>query len=325
MTMALQKLSISLFIARVCRSLTLSLLLLLSVVTLCALPISVSAERDDGSPKLFRSGFLQSVFSNIDPRDAKAVMEVHGRKIVGELKMNITDKVVMFASSKSMIDAIRKGELELVSIPSVEYLRIRETVPLIPSFVGTNDNGTGNKYLVITRKDSGIHTFSDLRGKSILLPPVAIYEPGHIWLEVLLLKAGKGDRDTFFTRVKEIPKISKAILGVFFGQADAAIVTRSGFEISRQLNPQLETQLTVLAESSRLSDFVVCMNPTTSENFRNSLTKALFRLNESKSGKQLYVIFQTGGITPFKPAHLDGLESLLRERKRLAVKTTKRD
>jgi len=297
---------------------------LLLVVLLWAPPHCAAAERDDGMPKLFRSGFLQSVFSNIDPRDAKAVMEVHGRKIAEELKINITDRVIMFPTLKTMVDAIRKGELELVSIPSSEYLRIRKTVPLLPSFVGTNGTSHGNNFVVITRRDSGIHSFSNLRGKSIMLPPASIYEPGHLWLDVLLLRAGKGGRDTFFSQVMESPKITKAVMGVFFRQVDAAIVTRSGLEISRQLNPQLETQLTVLAESPNLSDFVVCMNPTTSENFRNKLSNALIRLNESKSGQQLYIIFQTKGIIPFKPEYLEGLEGLHLEHDRLAAKKAKR-
>ena len=299
-------------------------LCLLLAVLLWAPPHCAAAERDDGMPKLFRSGFLQSVFSNIDPRDAKAVLEVHGRKIANELKINITDRVVMFKSLKLMVDAIRKGELELVSIPSSEYLSIRKTVPLIPSFVGTNGTSPGNHFVVITRRDSGIRSFSDLRGKSIMLPPASIYEPGHLWLDVLLLRAGKDGRDTFFSKVMESPKITKAVMGVFFRQVDAAIVTRSGLEISQQLNPQLETQLTVLAESPNLSDFVVCMNPTTSENFRSKLSNALIRLNESKSGQQLYVIFQTKGIMPFKPEYLEGLEGLRLEYDRLVAKKTKR-
>ena len=305
----------------VCRSgaICLFLMILLSLKPVCS-----EAEQDEDNPKLFRSGFLQSVFSNIDPRDAKAVMEVHGKKIVGELKMNIIDKVVMFTSLKSMMDAVRKGELELVSIPSIEYLRVRETVPLIPAFVGTNNHGQGNNFLLITRKDSGIKSFSDLTGKSLLLPPVAIYEPSHLWLEVLLLKEGNMRRDTYFREVKESPKISKAIMAIFFKQADAAIVTRSGLEISQQLNPQVGTQLNVLAESPNLSDFVVCMNPHTSEGFRKKLSGALTRLNDSKSGKQLYVIFQTNGITPFESVYLDGLENLQREHKRLRSKTVAR-
>jgi len=305
----------------ICRSGTLCLLL---VVLLCSRPVCSGAEQYDDNPKLFRSGFLQSVFSNIDPRDAKAVLEVHSKEISRLIGLKLTAKVAMFEDIDSMTEALRRGELELAAIPSIDYLRIRNSVPLIPSFVGTGNYGPGVQYVMITRKDSGIRQFSDLKGRSVLLPSTQKYESSQIWLEVMLMKAGRGWRDTFFSQVKETSKTSNAIMGVFFRQADCAIVTRGGLDTSRQLNPQMETQLMVLAESPILSDSVVCLVPGTSDKYRKNIYKAMLTLNESKSGKQLYTIFQTNGITPFKAEYLEGLEGLLREHKRLKVNTVMR-
>jgi ABC-type phosphate/phosphonate transport system substrate-binding protein len=109
--------------------------------------------------------------------------------------------------------------------------------------------------------------------------------PGHLWLDVLLMKAAARGPDSFFSQVRELPKVSQTIMGVFFRQADAAIVTRAGLDTSRQLNPQMETQLTVVAESGNLSDSVTCLIPATPEKFRNSLYRAIMDLNESKAGK----------------------------------------
>ena len=294
-------------------------LCLLLTVLLRATPARAATESNDDMPRQFRVGFLQSIFTNIDPKDARVVLELYCQNIANELQLNIDYKVVMFDSLQLMVDAVRQGELELVAIPSIEYLNIRKTVPLIPSFVGTNGTRQGKDYVVITRKDSGIDTFSDLKGRSMMLPPVSTYEPAHLWLEVLLLQAGKGMRDTFFSQVNGAPKITKAIMAVFFRQADAALVTRVGLELSQELNPQLAAQLTVLDTSPNLGDFVTCMNPNTSQRFRDKLSRALVRLNESKSGQQLYLIFQTKGIIPFNPEYMEGLEGLLQERDRLAV------
>ncbi|MEI6207541.1 MAG: PhnD/SsuA/transferrin family substrate-binding protein [Desulfuromonadales bacterium] len=300
-----------------------SLCLLLAVI-IWLQSVCPAADKGDEAPKSFRTGFMQNVFYNTDPRDAKAVLEVHSREISRIMGLPLTPKVVMFSEMDSMAKALRKGELELAAIPSVEYLRIRKTIPLIPSFVGTNSNGQGITYVVITRKDSGIRSFSDLKGKSILIPAVAKYESSQIWLEVLLMKTDKGGRETFFSQVKESPKISNAIMGVFFKQVDAAIVTRSGLNTSRELNPQLDVQLTVLAESPNLSDAVVCLIPGTSERFRNQIYNAMLQLNDTKSGRQIYTIFQTNGITPFKAEYLEGLENLISEHKHLRAKSIPR-
>ncbi len=289
------------------------------------LPVTSAAAENEGStPTVFRTGFMQSVFADTDVRDAKIVLETHSREVARLLGLNLSASVTMFSDIGHLTEAIRKNELELAAIPSLDFLRIRKNVPLIPSFVGSNMATQGISYLIIARKDSGVSSFSDLKNKSILLPPVAFFEPSHLWLEVLLMKTGKESRDTFFHQVKESPKVSKAIMGVYFRQADAAVVTRAGFDTSCQLNPQLGTQLTVLAESPNLCDIVVCMLPSTSRKFRNDLSKSMLQLNETKTGKQMYTIFKSGGMALFKPEYLVGLEGLLRERALLIANKNKR-
>ncbi len=297
-------------------------LLLLCALQLLLPPVCAAAEKDDSPVQLFRTGFIQNAMMNTDPRDAKAVLEVHAREISRLMGIPLSVKVVLFPEIDSMTTALRKGELELAAVPSIDYLRIRKSVPLIPSFVGSNSSGTGITYVIITRKDSGIRSFSDLKGKSLMIPALAKFESSHLWLEVLLMKAEKGGLETFFSIVKESPKLQNAIMGVFFRQADAAIVTRAGLNTSCELNPQLAAQLTVMAESPNLSDAVVCLIPGTSEKFRTKIYNAMLQLNETKSGKQIYTIFQTNGITPFKNEHLDGLENLISEHKRLKAKTS---
>jgi ABC-type phosphate/phosphonate transport system substrate-binding protein len=295
-------------------------MVILPVITMCVVPVLVSAEQADGMPRVFRSGFLQRVFYETDPRDAKAAIEVQAREVTRSMGLNTPPQVTLYPDMSAMANALRRGELELVTMPTVEYLRIREMLPLIPSFVAANNNGLGTRYVIITRTDSDLRTFNDLKGKSLLLPPVAKHELSHLWLDVLLMKAGKGDSSHFFRQVKESPKITNAVMGVFLRQADAAIVTRAGLDTSRQLNPQLETQLTILAESRDLSDGVTCLIPGTPEKFRTILHKEIIRLNNTSGGRQMYTIFQSSGVTVFKPEHLEGLEELLRERNRLLAK-----
>jgi ABC-type phosphate/phosphonate transport system substrate-binding protein len=233
-------------------------------------------------------------------------------------------RVILFPDMSSMTDAIRHGELDVISMPTIEYLRIRNSVPLIPYFVGAHNNGMGTKYLLITRRDRGIRTFSDLRGKTILLPQANKHEESHVWLDVLLMKEGKASRDAFFSKVKESSKASHSIMGVFLRQADGAIVTQAALDASKALNPQIDRQITTLDESRFLSDSVTCFPSTVSEPLQRAMVKAIMQLNESTTGRQLYTIFQTSGTLPFKPAYLEGLEELLREQAHLRKKNAKR-
>jgi ABC-type phosphate/phosphonate transport system substrate-binding protein len=299
------------------------LLLLIAIMALLFTRYS-HADQGDGLKKVLRAGFLARVLSDVDPHDAQATLELLTREISRNMGLNTTPRVIIFPDMTSMTDAIRHGELDVISMPTVEYLRIRDKASLIPYFVAAHNNGMGTKYLLIARRDRGIRTFSDLRGKTILLPQADKREESHVWLDVLLMKEGKTNRDAFFSQVKESPKMSHSIMGVFFRQADAAIVTRAGLDASRALNPQIASQLTVLDESPFLSDGVTCLPSTTSKTLRRTLVKAFKQLNESTTGRQLFTIFRTSGTIPFKPAYLEGLEGLLREQTQLKIKNAKR-
>jgi phosphonate transport system substrate-binding protein len=275
-------------------------------------------------PKMLRLGFLQRVFFDTDPRDAKAAVEVQGREISNALGLNTASSVTIFPDIPTMTEVIRRDGLEMVSMPSIEYLRLRKKVPLIPAFVASNNNGHGFRYLVVTRKDSGIDSFSGLKGKSILLPSASKHEVASLWLEVLLMKTSKQDKNSFFGQIKDSQKASSGIMGVFFRQADAAIVSSYALEIAQKLNPQLEAQLNVIAQSANLSDGVGCLLPSTPERFRHSLVDAVMQLNETPRGRQLFAMFQTNGVIRFKPEYMQGLEELIQEHDRLKQNRAKR-
>ena len=302
-----------------------SLFLLLWSLIFWQLPGPVAAEPSGGGmPKMLRTGFLQRVFAETDPRDAKAVLEIQGREVSRALGLGSATQVTIFPDMQAMSAALRRGELELVTMPTIEYLKLRKTVPLIPSFVAANNGGLGTRYLIITRKDSGIRTFADLRGRSMQLPSLANHELGQLWLDFLLLKAGKGARVSFFSQVKEPSRMFNAIMGVFLRQTDAAVITRAVLDASRQLNPQLEAQLTVVAESQNLSEGVTCLIPGTPEKFRNQLSREIIRLNDTSGGRQMYTIFQSSGIRPFNAACLEGLEELVNDYDRLKALSGRR-
>ena len=299
-----------------------TLMMLLLSLAWSSFPAPSAAETHD--PTMLRLGFLQRVFYDTDPRDAKAAIEVQAREVSRSLGLSAPPQVILFPDLQSMTAALRRGELELVTMPSLAYLRIRKNVSLIPSFVAANNNGMGTRYVIITRRDSGIQSLADLQGKSILVPPTARHELAHLWMEVLLMKAGRRASDTFFRQSKESPKLFNAIMGVFLRQADAALVTRGALDTSRELNPQLQSQLTVLAESRNLSDGVTCLLPGTPEKFRSKLYREIIRLNDTSGGRQMYTIFQSSGIRPFKIQYLEGLEELISDNDRLKGNSLKR-
>jgi ABC-type phosphate/phosphonate transport system substrate-binding protein len=275
-------------------------------------------------PKFLRAGFLAKVYADIDPRDAQAALQLLTRELSRRMGLGTSPKVIVFPDTRAMIDAVRQGELDMLSMPGIDYLSVRDKVSLIPSLVGAHNNGMGTRYVLISRNDTGIKSIADLKGKTLYMPSASKQKAGHVWLDVLLMREGKRSPGAFFRNVKEAGKVSQAIMGVFFRQADGAVVTRAGLDASRALNPQLERQLVVLAESRDLIDGITCFPANVSEKTRRILMNATAEINNSTTGRQLFTIFQTSGAIPFRPVCLEGLEDLLREQKRLKTKTAKR-
>ena len=113
--------------------------------------------------------------------------------------------------------------------------------------------------LILARRDSGLTRLADLRNRTLITctgQQMGLAQP---WLACQLADEGLPPSDPFFRSVQIQPRISSAMLSVFFGKADACLVALSGFETMAEMNPQLADQLVVLATSPEVVSFVTCI------------------------------------------------------------------
>jgi ABC-type phosphate/phosphonate transport system substrate-binding protein len=296
---------------------------LISVLALLQHPTDLFAEIAN-LPKVVRMGFSSRVFPDVDQRDAQVAMELWTRELARSMGIRTSLQTVIFNKPAELLNAVKRGELIVVVLPAIEYLQIRDKTLLSPSIVAANYAGNSRQFLLIVRRDSGIRSVADLRGKSILLPSSTKHEASHIWLDVLLMRDGKSDRINFFRQIKESTTSSQSIMGIFFKQADAAIVSRGALETSRALNSQVGSQLLIISESKSFLGDLTCIPSSVGENLRHSIENASLHLHETTVGKQIFTLFQIDRTIPFQPSYLEGLIELLRERDRLMAKRGKR-
>ena len=275
-------------------------------------------------PKVVRVGFSNRILADADPRDAQAAMELWTKEMSRFMGVKTAPQTVIFRNTGDMLEALNKGQLSIVSLTAVEYLKLRNEIGLTPSVIGLSAMGKEREFLLIAHRDSGIRSVADLRGKTITLLSATKQEVSHIWLDVLLMREGKRDRSSFFRQVKEANSPSQAIIAVFFRKSDAAIISRGAFEISKVLNPQVGSQLVVVAESKSLMGDFTCIPKTVNEKFRESIEYAALHLHERPVGKQILTMFHIEKVVPFHSYYLDGIVELLREREKLATKLGKK-
>jgi ABC-type phosphate/phosphonate transport system substrate-binding protein len=296
------------------------LALTLAIVLLGPVPF-VFADQWDGLPTTLRVGFSARVFPDVDQRDAQVAMELWTRELARGMGIKTTPITTIYKNPDDLLEAVKRGDLTVVTLPAIEYLEIRDRAPMTPIIVASSNAGTARQYALIVRHGSGIRSISDLRGKTIIIPSSSKNEASHIWLHVLLMRAVKQDRTLFFRQVRESSAASKSILKVFFHQADAAIVSRGALETSNELNPQIGKELAVIAESKPLHGDITCVPTMVSEKLKRAITNSALHLHETSTGKQIFTLFQIDRVIPYQASYLEGLIALLREQAKLQSKS----
>lgn len=257
-------------------------------------------------------GFTRAAFANMNRNDVeagfKALAETLGRRR-GYL---ITPSTRLFEEPSAFEGAIRDGSVRLAIIDSWRYLSMNLAGLATPSFIATERGKLGKKYVVLTRQGSGLNTLADLRGKDIAEYEVAGSSMGRSWLESLLRANRLGTHEAFFGRVESVGKPSAAVLPVFFGKKHACLVDEPGFDIMKELNPQVGKGLQSVALSEPLVDAVLCLSDSgwASEEFKRDLLQALGELHLEPAGQQILTLFKLDQLIPYKEAYLDTVRKL---------------
>ncbi|MDD2337367.1 MAG: PhnD/SsuA/transferrin family substrate-binding protein [Geobacteraceae bacterium] len=299
------------------------LALSLAIVLLGPVPF-VFAGQWDGLPTTLRVGFSSRVFADVDQRDAQVAMELWSRELALGMGITTTPVTVIYKNSADLLEAVKRGDLAIVTLPAVEFLQIRDRAPMTPVIVAANNFGNAREYSLIVRRDSGIKSIADLRGKTIVLPSFIKNEASHIWLHVLLMREVKHDCTLFSRQTRESPASSKSILKVFFKQADAAIVSHGALATSNVLNPQIGRELAVITESKPLHGDITCVPNMQSDKLKLSIINSALHLHETTTGRQIFTLFQVERVIPYQPSYLQGLIALLNEQEKLKSNPAKR-
>jgi hypothetical protein len=153
-----------------------------------------------------------------------------------------------------------------------------------PEFVfpTTKKNSFNERYVLLVHRNGSI---AALRGRKLLLYYNARMCLAPSWLGMLLANSSPGLPETVFVGMTRIANVSRAVLQVFFRQAEACVVTSSGFEIASELNPQLQKELRVLASSPEVVNKVFFFRPGYSSAVKDKLEGAILALHETPEGR----------------------------------------
>ncbi len=266
---------------------TITLLLSISPKILFAQAIETKSEANIGITK--------EMFSDVNIRDAKAIINLWTKMVHEKVAYNVKSSSFIYEDMQQLIKDINETKVDYIFLSTPQYLKYKSSLKLKP-YYGTliNKQKSFDLYLMI-RNNTNIKIFSDLKNSSIAVQGGRFKLIGKLFLDYLCLKNGVTEKEKFFKKIIYDDNASKTILSTFFGKTDACIVTNSTFEITSEMNPQINNTLRIFSEKENLVNDLFCFR---NDIPKNEVARAIGfgdQIDSDPKSSQIYKIFKIDG------------------------------
>ncbi len=279
----------------------------------CLLFICNGNSSDKPKEKIIRLGFSSELFSGVNPRDAKAAIEMYALNMIEEMnkthRFRYKASATIFNDNKELVQALKNKECDLLSLSIKKYSELKSEVALTPSLMINSSNE--EYYILLVNQKIKINSLQDLKDKRLLVISGGRGDLGITWLGSVLMKSGFKDCSAFFKEIKRTDKQSQAILPVYFGQYDACVTLSSSFEEIIKLNPQINNKVTLLQKSKKVTWGLMCFLNTLSSEDKNIIIKTAKNLQNYTAGKQILNLFQLPSVQDVNFDYLNNVEEFL--------------
>lgn len=208
--------------------------------------------------------------------------------------------IVTAPDMKSFRDRTRDGEYDIV-FTAPHFARLAE---IDSHFQRVAITRYRTHSVIVVAKDSPLRQLSDLRGKTLAVPPATAIV-NMLALELLRSKGMQAGRD--FT-LSEQENMQNAMFSPLRGDSDAGV---SGFSPLGSFDQR--DKLRVLAKSAVVPGLIIMAHPRVPKATIAALRKALFAFGDTAPGREYFAITQHGAWLPVDDATMRSLDSYARQ------------
>jgi ABC-type phosphate/phosphonate transport system substrate-binding protein len=266
--------------------------------------------------------YSANIFKDTDLADAQAVSNILLQQILNDWAVNLNSRVIIYENLEVMKKDIEDGKVDIFAVTTPEYFILRDQVETTPFLTYKLSDRTMERMLLISRNDSRIRSIFELKKRKIAVYSNLNdgYNLPNLWLNTRVLKIGGNYKEEYAPWIYKVRKGNNAISDVFFGKADAAVVPERDFDISKELNPQIGNQLSVIDSSKHMLYAVLCYTEKLTAALKpykdcdmQSVSDMLCNAQKTDQGRQLLSIFRISGFIPLKNEYLTDTETLFND------------
>ena len=211
------------------------------------------------------------------------------------------------------VEALRYGDADISFMGALPFVLAEAEIGAVPLLSEIYRNSPSYTGRIFVRRDSGIKTLADLRGRDIaFVDPIS--ESGYLYplaefVREALFTSPQGAED-FFGRVFFAGGYQQAMQAMAEGLVDAAGASQYADLL---LSPEQQSQITWIAESDAIPSHVVIARSDLDTALQKRFVETMLRLNEAQHRKWLRYLYSPDGYVAAVPSAFDGVRAMARQ------------
>jgi phosphonate transport system substrate-binding protein len=228
----------------------------------------------------------------------------------GELGVEVEGFVTI--DHAAAVEALRNGDADISFMGALPYVLAHHEIGARVVLAEVYRGSPSYTSRIFVRKDSGIRTLADLRGKTIAFAD-PISESGYLYPLDLFAEAGflqrGGDPKSFFDNYYFAGGYQQAIQAVFHGYVDAAGASQFADLL---LTAKQLPEVTWIAESPPIPSHAVIARRDLDPELLLGFVRAMLQLNEPEYQGYLAYVYGPDGYIETNHEAFEGVEELAR-------------
>jgi phosphonate transport system substrate-binding protein len=200
-------------------------------------------------------------------------------------KLGVPVRLTMLSRYGNIIDSFVSSKMDGAFWGSFTGAMAIQKLGVVPLARPVWTDGTSTyQGLVFARRDSGIDSVEQLKGKSFAFVDHAT-TAGYLYPLALLREKGVTNIDKFFSSYFFSGSHDAAILSVLKGEADAGAAKNTVYQLVAKDHPEITRELKILGQSESVPSNTLCVRKNLDPSLMKKLSDALLNMDKDPQGQ----------------------------------------